>query len=510
MLEYNSLPITFIIALSGLLSANCRNVLVLLADDAGFETQIYNNTVCQTPNLDQLAKRGLVFNNAFTSVSSCSPSRSVIMSGLPQHQNGMYGLHQDEHHFMSFDKVQSLPLLLKNAAIHTGIIGKKHVGPEWVYPYDYAYTEENNSIMQVGRNITYIKLLVREFLNQNKSRPFFLYIGFHDPHRCGHTDPEYGSFCQWFGNGSQGMGLIPDWKPLVYDPGKVTVPYFVQDTPAAREDIAAQYTAISRFDQGIGLILDELKQAGQLDDTLIIYTSDNGISFPNGRTNLYDSGMAEPFIVSSPYHKQRWGQTSNTMVSLVDIVPTVLDWFSIQYPNYTLLKHPVHLTGKSLLPILKAEPKSGFDTVYASHNLHEVTMYYPMRVVRDRNFKLIHNMNFRMPFPIDQDFYISPTFQDLLNRTRAKEPLCWYKTLEKYYYRDQWELYDVQNDKMELKNLANSSDVHIKEVFVQMRQKLLQWQNVTSDPWICSPGSVLEDEGNYKFTPQCMSMDNGL
>lgn len=81
-------------------------------------------------------------------------------------------------------------------------------------------------------------------------RPFFLYVGFHDPHRCGHTHPEYGAFCEKFGNGDPGMGTIPDWKPVLYDPTEVVIPYFVQDTPAARLEISKQYTTISRLDQG--------------------------------------------------------------------------------------------------------------------------------------------------------------------------------------------------------------------------------------------------------------------
>ncbi|KAL1005497.1 hypothetical protein UPYG_G00059870 [Umbra pygmaea] len=113
-----------------------KNVLLIIADDAGFETSVYNNTVVRTPHLEALGRRSLVFQNAFTSVSSCSPSRSTILTGLPQHQNGMYGLHQGVHHFNSFDGVQSLPLLLGQANIRTGIIGKKHVGPGPVYPFD--------------------------------------------------------------------------------------------------------------------------------------------------------------------------------------------------------------------------------------------------------------------------------------------------------------------------------------------------------------------------------------
>uniref|UniRef100_B1ATE0 N-sulfoglucosamine sulfohydrolase (sulfamidase) n=1 Tax=Mus musculus TaxID=10090 RepID=B1ATE0_MOUSE len=238
-----------ILLVLGLCGAHSRNVLLIVADDGGFESGVYNNTAIATPHLDALSRHSLIFRNAFTSVSSCSPSRASLLTGLPQHQNGMYGLHQDVHHFNSFDKVQSLPLLLNQAGVRTGIIGKKHVGPETVYPFDFAFTEENSSVMQVGRNITRIKQLVQKFLQTQDDRPFFLYVAFHDPHRCGHSQPQYGTFCEKFGNGESGMGYIPDWTPQIYDPQDVMVPYFVPDTPAARADLAAQYTTIGRMDQ---------------------------------------------------------------------------------------------------------------------------------------------------------------------------------------------------------------------------------------------------------------------
>lgn len=146
-------------------------------------------------------------------------------------------------------------------------------------------------------------------------------VSFHDPHRCLHSHPEYGAFCEKFGNGNPGNGLIPDWKPIWYQWQQVQLPYFVQDSEASRRDIAAQYTTLSRLDQGekinnkfmihlgfpiaiiiqaikniicfqgIGLVLKELEAAGFKDDTLVMYTSDNGIPFPSGRTNLYDPGV---------------------------------------------------------------------------------------------------------------------------------------------------------------------------------------------------------------------------
>ncbi|XP_029950991.1 N-sulfoglucosamine sulfohydrolase [Salarias fasciatus] len=502
-----------------------RNVLLIIADDAGFETDVYNNSAVHTPHLHALAQRSVVFSNAFTSVSSCSPSRSAILTGLPQHQNGMYGLHQGVHHFNSFDEVQSLPLLLNKANVHTGIIGKKHVGPGAVYPFDFAFTEENSSVLQVGRNITRIKLLVRRFFQLHKEgnsvqrensdgrvnpneedKPFFLYVAFHDTHRCGHSQPQYGSFCEKFGNGEMGMGRIPDWTPVYYTPEQVKVPPFVQDTPTARADLAAQYTTVSRLDQGIGLVLQELKEAGYENDTLIIYSSDNGIPFPNGRTNLYRSGTAEPMLVSSPEHRERWGETSQAYVSLLDITPTVLDWLSVPYPSYSLPgspSSPVQLTGRSLLPALESEP-AGWHTVYSSQSLHEVTMYYPTRSVQQGAYHLLHNLHYRMPFPIDQDLYVSPSFQDLLNRTRLQQPTHWFKSLQQYYYRERWELYDTRTDPLETKNLA--SDPAFGAVLESLRQSLQKWQWETGDPWVCGPDYVLED----KLEPRCQPLYNGL
>lgn len=118
------------------------------------------------------------------------------------------------------------------------------------------------------------------------------------------------------------------------------VPYFVPDTPAAKADLAAQYTTVNRMDQGMGLIFKEFQNSPNnlLNRTLIIYTSDNGIPFPSGRTNLYDPGMKEPLIVSSPFNQDSWGQRTQALVSSLDITPTILDWFNVSYPKYKILQ----------------------------------------------------------------------------------------------------------------------------------------------------------------------------
>lgn len=196
------------------------------------------------------------------------------------------------------------------------------------------------------------------------------------------------------------------------------------------------------------------------------------------------------------------------LVSLFDVTPTVLDWFGVKYPTYSLFKRPVQLTGRSLLPILKGKqllPRSG--TIFTSQSLHEITMTYPMRSIRTSQYKLISNLLFRIPFPIDQDFYLSPTFQDMLNRIANHTKIPWFKTLDMYYNRAPYELYDVSTDPHETNNLFE--DEAYRFILADLQQRLKIWQNVTHDPWICSPGGVLEDAGPYKAHPQCMPLYNG-
>lgn len=194
------------------------------------------------------------------------------------------------------------------------------------------------------------------------------------------------------------------------------MPYYVPDTEPARRDIAAQYTTISRLDQGVGLVLKELEAAGHLDDTLIIYTSDNGPPMPAARTNLYDPGVREPMFISSPEQTQRRNKVTYFMTSHLDIFPTILEWYQIENkPEISLQKNTLEttaLTGRSLMPLLTQEPPDDPEAaVYASQSYHEITMNYPMRSIRTKRYKLIHNLNYRAWFPIDQDFYVSPTFQ---------------------------------------------------------------------------------------------------
>jgi len=175
-------------------------------------------------------------------------------------------------------------------------------------------------------------------------------------------------------------------------------------------------------------------------------------------------------------------------VSLLDVLPTVLDWFGLPVKQCGPEEHSCP-SGRSMLPVLDTESVSGWNEVFASQSLHEITMYYPMRAVRTRRYRLVHNMAYRAPFPIDQDFYASPSFQDLLERTRDGRPLDWFVAdLLRYYYRPAWELYDLAADPRELRNLAD--EPASSGVLRTLKGHLLAWQNATADPWLCGLSRV--------------------
>ena len=146
--------------------------------------------------------------------------------------------------------------------------------------------------------------------------------------------------------------------------------------------------------------------------------------------------------------------------------------------------------------------------VFASHQTHEATMHYPMRGVRTATFKLIHNLYYRMPFPVDQDLYLAPAFQDILNRTHEGRPLPWFTSLDQYYHRPRWQLYDLRRDPLEQRNVASKK--RYAPVLAKLRARLLTWQDATQDPWRCGPGAVLEDAGAFHQHPACLPLYNGL
>lgn len=475
------------VATSGSVRAAERNIIFFITDDQSPTLGCYGDPVAISPHLDALANDGTLFKNAFATAASCSPSRATILSGLHTHSSGQYGLAHTVHHFSSLDNVKplTLPVALAAAGYRTGHIGKLHVLPEPVYHFE-TYLRGN------PRRTTALVEACREFINAKDERPFFLYIGATDPHRSG--DRLESSPLQFkpdlFGNPATSDASSSD-PEISFDPQRVPVPPFLPDTPECRAELAQYYQSCARIDRGFGRLIEILKEAGLYEKTLVVFTSDHGIAMQGAKTTTYDPGLRVPFIVRNPYEQTR-GIVSEAMISHVDVAPSLLDFAGALKQETLLSSHlndpapprpwpqKLYYQGKSWKPILSNSNPAGWDTVFASHGLHEVTMYYPMRVVRDRQYKLIWNLADRLPFPSAQDLWESATWQGQLSR--GPDALYGKKTTSQYENRPKFELFDIQNDPEELHNLADNPE--FASTLKTYQQKLQSFQTETGDPWL--------------------------
>lgn len=426
-----------------------RNVLFLVADDLGLHTGAYGDSFARTPALDRLAAEGVRFTHAFCTTASCSASRSVLFTGLHNHANGQYGHAHAEHHFALLPSVRPMPFLLKEAGYRTGLIGKFHVSPPSAFSWD-RLSESG------ARNVSAMAKQAAEFLESARGRPWYLHVGFSDPHRA----------AKGFANDQ----AYPGVRKTPFDPARVPVPSFLPDLPETRAELAEYYESANRMDQGIGMLLDLLRDSGQLDNTLVIFLSDNGIPFPNAKTNLYDAGSRLPLIVRAPQQSRR-GLVNRAMVGWNDLAPTILDWARAPQPAY-----PLH--GRSFLPVLEEENPGGWDEVFQSHTYHEITMYYPTRGVRTRRFHYLRNLYPELEFPHASDLWESPTWQAL----RKSGGALGKRSIDGYLHRPAEELYDVESDPDEVNNLAGSPAFH--QTLETLRRKTHEFRKRTKDPWL--------------------------
>ena len=436
-------------------AAERKNVVVIVADDLGMQVGCYGDKVAKTPNIDKLAAAGTRFANGFASVSSCSPSRATMLTGLPTHQCGQYGLAHGTHHQQTFANVKSLPGLLSAAGYHTGVVAKLHVLPQTVYPFD-------REIADPGRNPVTVTAKAEKFLDSAGDKPFFLWVGFTDPHRA----------AKGFANEAK----YPKGVPVEpFDPKTVPVPAHLPDQPEVRQEMAEFYQSVARLDYGVGLLLKLLEDRKLTDSTLVAFLSDNGIPFPGAKTTLYDAGVHLPLVVKKPGQKP--GTVSDAMVSWIDLAPTVLDWCGV--------KPAPSMRGRSVLPILEDVSPKGWDIVYGSHQMHEVTMYYPMRMVRNRTHKLIVNLAPKLEFPHASDLWDSPTMQGLLQR---KDAMLGVRPMAAFLNRPPVELYDVTADPHEVKNLLadakGKDDPATQRAYESLTASLAEWQKATNDSWL--------------------------
>ncbi len=413
-------------------SAAPLNFLILIADDLGWgDAGFCGHPTIRTPNLDRLARDGMSFEQAFLTCSSCSPSRSSILTGRYPHSTGASELHLP----LPADQVVFAGLM-KESGYYTAAAGKWHLGPAAERHFDRIYGARGESGCEA-----WLSALQERPLD----KPFFLWLAAVDPHR----------------------GYRPGAHDPPHTPEEVVLPPFLPDSPEVRRDVALYYDEVGRLDKFVGQVLDELARQEIVETTFVLFLSDNGRPFPRCKTTLYDSGVRTPFIVRWP-EKVPAGSRCHDLVSSVDIAPTILELAGLQSsPTFQ---------GVSFVPLLSDHPLPVRDQVFAEHNWHDYQARE--RSVRTKQFLYIRNDLPNLPATPPADAVTSPTFrvmQNLLRATRLPAEQLGCFTVP----RPQEELYDHVRDPHQLHNLAR--DPAYARPLEHLRQLQQQWTNETRD-----------------------------
>jgi len=415
------------------------NFVFIIADDVSWnDIGCYGNDVVKTPNIDRLAQEGLRFTNAFLTASSCSPSRCSIISGKYPHSDGAAELHTP----LPEKEVPSLyPFLLKENNYYTAQAGKWHMGQAAHLAFD-RYTDNNGYDNGDGGE----KNWVRFIKERPKDKPFYFWLASHDAHR------PWGA----------------DTFKITHDPVKMVIPPYFTDTPETRQDMASYYNEIGRFDYYVGKVREELEKQGVLDNTVIIVMADNGRPFPRCKTRVYDSGMKTPFIVFWPKGIRGKGVQTASMISAIDIAPTILELAGINPPD--------EYQGMSFVPVLKNPSAEIRTAIFSEHNWHDYEAHERMVRTKDYLYVLNARPNLTNCGPADSK---SSSTQHALNQVRDDGKLTPAQADVFMAPRPAEELFNVKNDPEQFLNLASMPEY--QEKLKEMRRLLKNWQSNTED-----------------------------
>jgi len=435
------------------------NILLIVADDLNWNSVgAFGCPVPETtPNIDRLAAEGVRFEHAHVNIAVCQPCRSVMMTGLYSHRCGGEGFFH-----LRNKNIPILPDLLRNAGYRVGILGKvTHSTPYVSFRWDMSHDQEE---LGQGRDPQMYAKYAGEFIEETAKagKPFFLMANSHDPHR-----PFYGNDKdEWYQPGK----FPPASRPSkAFTPEEVTVPGFLPDLPPVRKEIAEYYSSARRCDDTVGAILRVLENAGRMENTLVIFLSDNGISAPFAKTNCYLHSTKTPLIVRWPGVTKPGAVDAHHLVSAVDFMPTILEAAGIEPPE--------GMDGVSVRPLLQGEPQLEREHVFTQFHLTVAGKYFPMRCVQSKRFGYIFNpwsngqREFRNESQSGRTWKAMQQAVDSPNVT-ARVELFSHRVLEEFY--------DLANDPDAQKNLiydpAFANDIDAA------RKQLENWMSRFEDP----------------------------
>lgn len=425
------------------------NIVFIIADDMAWDDcGAYGNPNVHTPNLDRLAAEGMKFKNAYLTTSSCSPSRSSIITGMYPHRTDAEQLHWP----LPADKITFVGKL-KAEGYWTAQAGKWHLGDAIKDRFDVVHDAgtEGFQLSASGKEAAVqgdgsgCEMWISTLRERPKEKPFFLWLAAFDPHR-----PYYDS-------------AIAD----PHSPDEAIVPPYLPDNKETRKELAQYYDEIARLDNNVGKTLDELDAQGVSDKTIVFFISDNGRPFPRDKTSLYNGGIKTPWIIRWP-GVIKPGSESASLVSSVDIAPAIL-----RLAGADSLKDIDGIDFSALLttPDIKIR-----DYIFAESNWHDYEDY--SRALATKEYKYIRNFYTDLPDTPPADVVRSLTYQSM-HRLRNSGDLPPVQSTCFAMPRAEEELYDLAKDPYELENLAG--DPAYADVLEEYRDMMQRVRSQTND-----------------------------
>jgi len=422
------------------------NLILIIADDMAWDDcGACGHPNIQTPNIDRLAEDGMMFQNAYLTTSSCSPSRASIITGTYPHQTDAEQLHWA----LPGENITFVEKL-KEAGYWTGQAGKWHLGNQVKDRFHILAEENTDELKQSYGELpssdnSGAHLWVPLLKHRPDNQPFFLWLAALDPHRVYEE------------------GIIEN----PHTPEDVILPPYVPDTKEVRKDYALYYDEITRLDKYVGMIAETLEEQGVSDNTLILFISDNGRPFPRDKTTMYDSGIKTPFLVKWPAGIQP-GSESISLVSSVDIAATFLSLAGAEPLE--------HSPGVDISSIFRNPDVRIREKIYGQAHWHDHENF--VRAVRDDRFKYIRNFFNDLPLTPPADALNGGTFAEIRRQYYSSE----IDSLQQALYfkpRPEEELYDLENDPHELNNLAGNPQY--RDELVRLRGELLDFMKLYND-----------------------------
>ena len=443
--------------------------LLITGDDMSYDS--LGVTGCRTPgvspNIDKLASEGLLFQRAHVTVSTCQPSREVLMTGRYPHRCGATGFVPVR------PDITTLAECLRAAGYINGILGKpEDLAPRSKFVWDTVVATDD---LGVGRVPSLYKKPADEFFRKARDagKPVFLMANSLDPHRPFPGEPD--EIPRFAGR--------PPAVRRVYRAHEVDPPGFLFDLPVVREDYAQYLTAVHRCDETVGVVLAALAESGLANRTIVMFWSDNSASFPFAKTNCYRFSTRSPWIVRWPGMVKAGGVDGQHLISGVDFMPTVLDALGLP---------PVaDLDGRSIVPLLLGRSQEGRDRVFTFMDRTSRGEEYPMRAVEERRYGYIFNAwaNGRHVFVNEAQRGLA--WRAVLEASRHDPKVA--ARLHFFLYRVPEELYDYDADPSALRNLVTERD-HEDEV-ARMRRALVESMTATADPLLATYQQYLAKVG---------------